>query len=138
MSIIVTKIISWIFHTWLKYVQANQGYIDRVVVSTIQAMKISRTMLSRVHGIFFGSRDMSSETSVTSATIIANGMSYANDQVKRCGFMNPIQVHTSTPICGRQRMNGSVPKITSVRTISLMIVLAPAEARKVVSRSSSG
>ena len=28
MSIIVTKTMSWIFHTWLKYGQASQGYID--------------------------------------------------------------------------------------------------------------
>ncbi len=38
-------------------------------------MKTARTIDSRVHGIFFGSRDMSSEASVTSATIMANGMS---------------------------------------------------------------
>ena len=58
---------------------------------------------------------------------MANGMSYANDQVSRCGFMNPIQVHTSTPICGRQRMNGNVPKITRVRATSLIALGAQAD-----------
>src|SRR5260221_14533186 len=98
MTIIVTKIMSWIFHAWLKYVQARVGHIALTVVSTIHAMKIARTMDSRVQGIFFGSRDMSNEASVASATIMGNGISSVNVQVSRCGFMNPIPVQPRTPL----------------------------------------
>src|ERR1700704_3052104 len=107
MSIRVTKIMSRIFQNWLRCGHASVWYIAWVVVSTVNERKTRSSIVSRVQGIFFGSRDISTEASVTSAMIMANGMSYATDQVSRCGFMNPIHVQTKTPIYGRHRMNGS-------------------------------
>ena len=45
------------------------------MVRNIHATKISRTIDSRVQGIFLGSREIKSESNVTIATIIANCIS---------------------------------------------------------------
>src|SRR5947207_7470787 len=110
MRIMVTYTMRRIFQNWFMCGHASSGYMAYIVVSRTQTRKINRSIVSRVHGTFFGSRDMSSPTSVTRATIMANGMSYANDHVNRCGFMNPIPVQTTIPICDGQRMNGSEAK----------------------------
>ena len=75
MSIIVTKTISWIFATFSICGHANNGNAEKMVVTNIQMMKIRRTILSRVQGIFFGSREINMEISVTMATMYANGIS---------------------------------------------------------------
>ncbi len=71
----VTKTMSWILTTLLSSGQARMGYTEKIVVITIHSMKMSRTTVSRVHGIFFGSREIRIETSVTTATMYANGKS---------------------------------------------------------------
>src|SRR5205809_4270403 len=122
---------SRIFQNWLSLNHASSGYIALIVVSSIHVRKTRSRIVSRVQGIFFGSRELRAPTSVTSATIMANGMSYANDQVNRCGFMNPIQVQTRMPIYGLQRITGSVAKMNTVSATSLIVLGAQSDVRAV-------
>src|SRR3954469_4318909 len=62
--------------------------------------------------------------SVVAATIAAKLKSYAKPHVRRCGFMTLSQTQIITPICGRQRMNGTEPKTNNVIATSLTLVVS--------------
>ena len=53
----------------------------------IQITNTSSSTISRVHGIFFDSFDISSAAMVVMATSMANGMLVEKPQAMRCGFM---------------------------------------------------
>src|SRR5580765_941411 len=50
----------------------------------------------------------------------ANGKSYAKPNANLCGVMRLSQAKTSTPIHGRNAMNGSEPKMTRLIAMSLI------------------
>src|SRR2546430_11152711 len=72
-------------HSQISYavfcLKKKHSYIACIVVSSIQERKISRTIRSPPHGLFLDSRDLSTATTATGATIIAHGMQYSKHPV---------------------------------------------------------
>ena len=83
----VANVISWILRTFSSCTTARSGYRAYTVVMHIQPMKSTHSTVSAVSGRRLGSREMSTPSSVAMPTHSANGKSYANPKLRRCGFM---------------------------------------------------
>ena len=80
-----------IFDTLMSWSQASSGNSEFKVVTSVHTQNISSSTISRVHGIFFSSFDISIANIVVSATTIANGSVVAKPQ------RQPVRVHEAQP-----------------------------------------